>query len=389
MSKVNVVRRCFNCGAILQNEDPSKEGYISKESDLLLPLNHVLFCDKCYSEANFSSSSLKAGDDLLLMMKDAAASDALIVYIINLFSFESSFIAEVNETIKHNPILVIANKRDLFSENITDDFLKEYVAHRFRVSSLPISAKDVILTSLVSFGKNDFITKEIEKRRTGHDVYILSSRGAGKRMFLSSYLYHFQNRSNRSIQTKACRGASLPVLQIPLDNSSTLFDTPPLVSTNSIDGKLEKDVSDSLLFSSPVKTKKAFLKTKEIFAVGGVCFIELLRAKKNKDTEIHLFFAPNVTTKKIGAYQDLESLIPSYLSKRGIFPKSLVVRELKDLDAFDIEVEEDGDRSIGIQGLGWFSFLGNHQTFRIYVPKGVSVYTSRSKILSYGNLSKK
>ena len=91
MSKVNVVRRCFNCGAILQNEDPSKEGYISKEDYLLSPLNHVLFCDKCYSEAGSSSHSLKAGNDLLLMMKDAAASDALIVYIVNLFSFESSF----------------------------------------------------------------------------------------------------------------------------------------------------------------------------------------------------------------------------------------------------------------------------------------------------------
>ena len=245
------------------------------------------------------------------------------------------------------------------------------------------------MTSLVSFGKNDFIANEIEKRREGHDVYILSSRGAGKRMFISSYLYHFHNRSNRSIQTKACRGASLPVLQIPLDNSSTLFDTPPLVSSNSIDSKLEKEVSDSLLFSNPIKMKKAFLKTKEIFAVGGVCFIERFSAPKNKETEIHLFFPPNVTTKKIGFYQDIESLIPSYLSKRGIYPKSLVVRELKDLDVFDIEVEEEGDRSIGIQGLGWFSFLGNHQIFRIYVPKGVSVYTSRSKILSYGNPSKK
>ncbi|MBQ4255339.1 MAG: hypothetical protein II721_05015, partial [Bacilli bacterium] len=51
-----------------------------------------------------------------------------------------------------------------------------------------------------------------------------------------------------------------------------------------------------------------------------------------------------------------------------------------DFDAFDIAVEEKGQRDIGIEGLGWISFQGNGQTFTVMVPKGVSVYTSRAKI---------
>ena len=35
---------------------------------------------------------------------------------------------------------------------------------------------------------------------------------------------------------------------------------------------------------------------------------------------------------------------------------------------------------IAILGLGWISFKGNNQTFRVSVPKGVYIYTSRAKV---------
>ena len=249
MSKVYVARKCFNCGAILQNESPEKEGYTSKKDYNSSPLNEKLFCDECQNEADYVANTSKVNDDLLLMMKDAAASDALIVYIINLFSFESSFIPEINQIINRNNILVIANKIDLFTNNSDDEHLKEYVAHRFRIALLSLKSSDVLLTSIASFGNIDKLKEEILKRRKGHDVYVISSRGAGKRMFFSSFLCNFKNNSNRSIKTKACKGAIIPVLQIPLDNSSTIYDTPYLPSSNSIDNKLEKEISESLLFS--------------------------------------------------------------------------------------------------------------------------------------------
>lgn len=393
MSKVNIVRRCSNCGSLLQSEFPDKEGYIENKSLLETPLDRVLFCDKCYMEAGFSlnSDSLKASSDFTLMMKDAAASDALIVYIINAFSFESSFIPEINEIIKGNQILVLANKRDLFPKECNDKTLKEYVAHRFRVAGLPITENDVLLTSLATFGDNDVLSKEINKRRKRHDVYIISPRGAGKSMFFSSFLYHFSNPSSRPIETSPYPGTITPVLQIPLDSSSALYDTPALPSDNNIMNKLEKSVADSLLFSSPVKYKKIVMEPNMGLAIGAIAFIELLSVPKNafKMDEIHLFAPPNVVLKRIGLSKGIENVLPRFIDKKGLFPKSSIVRVIKDLDVFDIQIEEKGDRSIGIEGLGWFSFLGRKQIYRVYVPKGVSVHTSRSKILTYDNSSKK
>lgn len=49
-------------------------------------------------------------------------------------------------------------------------------------------------------------------------------------------------------------------------------------------------------------------------------------------------------------------------------------------DIYDIEVTEEGQRDIGILGLGWISFKGEGQTFRVTLPKGVFLYTSRAKV---------
>ena len=134
--------------------------------------------------------------------------------------------------------------------------------------------------------------------------------------------------------------------------------------------------------------KKMNLKANEAIAIGGLAFIELLSSKANNE-ELHIFLSPSVTTKKINLAKNIDKTITMYLSNKTIYPKSLVVRELKDLDVYEIDVSESGDRSIGIEGLGWVSFLGHKQQFRIYVPKGIAVYTGRSKVLTYGIKSKK
>ncbi len=393
MSKVNIVRRCSNCGSILQAERPEEEGYIESKSLLEAPLDRVLFCDKCYKEAGFSlgHESLGASEDLLTMMKDASASDSLIVYIVNTFSFEASFIKEVNEIIKGNPILVLANKRDLFKGLSSDEELEEYVAHRFRISGLPVKKEDVMLVSLAFFSDSSRLSEEIDKRRKGHDVYVISSHGAGKSAFFSSFLYNFTNNSSRAVQTSVYHGSKTPVLKIPLDASSTLYDTPALESGNDIGARIEKSVIDDLLAFSSLVDKKMTLEKGDILSLGAISFVELLEKKGDpkEEEELHLYFPPSVLLKRNKAGKGVEKTIQRVIDKKGFLPKSAAIRSIKDLSAYDIEIEERGERSIGIEGLGFFSFEGKGQTYRLYVPKGVSVYTSRSKVSINNHVSKK
>ena len=379
MSEMSMVRRCYSCGAILQSEDKDAEGYIKPE---VLNQEHrvgeVYFCDKCYTEQSYSLTptqpSLEEG--YLSMLEDAQASDALIVYVIDAFSFEASFVKEVAETIQGLPILVIANKRDLLPKSVKDETLKIYFAHRFRASGIYANPEDVVLTTLSSNSDVLEIAKMIEERRRRHDVYIIGASGAGKTFFLNAYLRSYKNSSSQEISLSNYPGTDLRVMQIPLDNSSMMYDTPGIPTDNSVTSRMDSANLRVAYPSTPVKARLLSFIEKDAVAIGGLAIFELLKGER---TAVKFYGAEGLTLKK----KQAEKLSPIFfkgLEKGDLKPAGINLKDRSDFDAFDIVVEEKGPRDIGIEGLGWFAFEGKSQTFRVIVPKGVSIYTSRAKI---------
>ncbi len=381
MSTLNIVRRCYGCGAILQGEDPSKEGYIAPRL-LSSNLDTILFCDKCYNEERFNQQPhpLTAGQGFLTMLSDAAASDALIVYVVDLFSFECSFVREVNETIKNSPLLVIANKRDLLPSSAKDDDLREYVAHRFRAARLKVKAEDVVLASLSESMEDQDYQALIDQKRRAHDVYVIGAQKAGKTIFLQTFLRHYVNRSNRNIVTKNYPGTDLRLLEIPLDGSSSIYDTPGTPLNNTLPAKLETGAGFEFYPTIPVAARKEQLSAGDSLFIGGVARIDLLKTAKKGRQEVRLYFGDKVRTKKVGALRHPDAEFADVLVKKSLLPSSKLFNSPKDFDVYEVDVEEEGRRDIGIAGLGWISFLGDGQKFNVYVPHGVDVYTSRAKI---------
>lgn len=377
MSKLNIVRRCYNCGAILQADDKEAEGYVSPE--VIKNTNAlVVFCDSCYAKQryNFSKHELACSDEYLSMLKDARASDALIVCVIDLFSFEAGFPKDVVDIISNNPVLVIANKRDLLPADADDQKLKEYVAHRFRVSKISVEANDVVLTSLTGMADISPIAKEIGKRRRGHDVYLIGASNAGKTLFLSSFLRSYKNNTFNSVVTAKYPGTSIRVMQIPLDSSTFIYDTPGTPTDNSMTHLLSVDQVRLAYPSDPIKPRTVALSAGESLCIGGLARIELLKGDK---TSITYFGSKNVKLAKTRS-KHAEADFFQMIQKGFLFPQSPFLLGPVDLAAYELVVDETGSRDIGIEGYGWIGFHGKKQTFRIFVPKDVAIYTSRSKI---------
>jgi 30S ribosome assembly GTPase len=380
MSKLNVVRRCYSCGAILQSTNPHKEGYIDSKS-LSSNLDSILFCDKCFSEEkyNLTPKEPTISHDFLTMLKDAQATGAFIVYVIDLWSFEASFSRQVTSLIQNLDILVLANKRDLMPEESKDDDLREYVAHRFRAAKLPVVADDIILTSLNSLSDVRDIAEKIEEFRRRHDVYIIGPSGTGKSLFLSSFLRSFSNGSSRVIATFNYPGTALRVMQIPLDSSSMIYDTPGLSIDNSMLSLTEADVVRTIIPTSALKGREITISRGESLYLGGLARIDFVKGGHRK-VLLTAYFADAVALRKSPIRKNHEEEFAHLIDKKSVFPTSRLVKSLKDLDVFELAVEETGPRDIGIEGFGWIRFEGDKQTFRIFVPRGVSVYASRSKV---------
>src|SRR5574344_365593 len=318
MSKTNVVRRCYNCGAILQSEKPGEDGYILRKTLETSPLDQILFCEHCYHENKFNLTPQEASvsPDFLWMLADAKASDALIVYVVDLFSFECSFSSQVNDLIRSLPLVILANKRDLMPQEAKDEDLREYVAHRFRASGLPAQKDDVLLLSLSSLSDTSKAAELIDGKRRRHDVYIIGATGAGKTLFLSSFLHDYQNKSSRSIVTGEDPSNNLRVMQIPLDSSSMIYDTPGTGIGNSLLSKA--DLSHILLPVGSLEGRNFIMEEGASLWIGGLARLDLLKGVGK--TSVRAYCAEAVEIKRIHPSKKMEEDYKKSLEKKMLSP---------------------------------------------------------------------
>ncbi len=378
MSEFNVVRRCYGCGAVLQSDDPEQIGYIDKETFDHAEISAPLFCEKCWKGTRYNTvpGEAKASEEFLSMLKDAQASDAMIVYVVNLFSFESSFIRNVSELLRGLHVLVLANKRDLLPAKADDRKLKEYVAARFRRASINVSASDVELISLRSALDVSSIVNKINKTRKGHDVYVIGASGAGKTIFVNAFLRGYANPSNRAVSISKYPKTSLSVMTIPLDSSSSLYDTPGIAMENSLLCKVDPLTCHKMIPQEAVKGRPSSLGEGETLIFGdNLVRIELLKGER---TPLKVYCSNDIAFFKRRGNK-VEDAFYKFIDQIGS-KDNVGKRGPSDFDAFEISINETGARDIGIEGLGWICFTGKHQSFRIYVPKGVALYYNSAKL---------
>lgn len=379
MAEISQVRKCYNCGVLLQSTDPEKPGYIKKEI-LDNPHLNFLFCDDCFEKEKFHSlpNEPKLDPDYLKMLKDAKDNGALIVYVVNLFSFETSFSSLVNSMIKDNKIVVIANKRDLLPVEISDSDIKEYVAHRFRAAYLNVS--EVLITSGSDNVANKAIIEYICENRDGKDVYVIGSKYCGKTTLVNAFLRVYSNLSKGMIVTRNYKDTALRYLAIPLDNKTFMYDTPGIGNDNSLISYFDMTSIDLFLSAKAVSKRKERLSIGQALTLGGYALIELVDSDATTEN-LNLYFRPQLTYKKYSTSKKTAAdQFIAAINKGSLTPSLKEVQSIKDFDVYEVKVDEYNQRDIGIGGFGWFSFIGHNQTFKIYVPKNVSIYTSRVKI---------
>ena len=377
MSQISQIRKCYNCGAVLQSDDPNKPGYVKKEV-LENGSQNFLFCDKCFEIERFhpKTSEPNVSDEFLEIVQDAKRRDALLVYVINLFSFEASFSRKINEIIKGMNILIVANKFDLMPKGTDEDETREYVAHRFRAEGVHVEKDNIVLANAFDDDTARNIITLIYELKNGKDVYIIGSKLAGKTTLISSFLRVYKNLSQGNIVSQEYPETNLRVLQLPLSSRTMMYEIPDIAINNSILYQLDAPAMKKIYVTEPLEAKDVSISEGQVVYFGGMSFIELIEGKR---TSLRCYLAPSIQLKKDSAKKCEEKFV-KLIAKKAVKPVCNRIKNVKDMDVFEIKVTESNYRDIGIQGLGWFNFMANYQTFRIYVPRGVSIYTSRPKL---------
>ena len=377
MANARRVLRCQSCGAILQTESKKEAGFISK-AIVENGVPKIPYCNSCYEKMlSLNSSSLdhETDKDILKILKDAVATDALIVWMMDLFNFNGTLNPDVVKKIKKLPIVVIGTKRDLMPSLATDEMLIRYLDERFsEVGINPISIK--LIGSEDQIDIKAFLAAFAEYRK-GRDIYLLGELNSGKTTFINKLLKNYKNNTRWQVKTELYPGTNSDVLEIPLTNSSFFYELPGLSNSTSVYSRVEASVQKIITPKKEVTMTRKFIGDGTAICVGNLACLYVI---KGHHTSIRVFTAEKVEIKTV-ANEKVEDFMANNLKKKTLKPVSERYRTFRDYDMFEYDLEDDDLRhDISIEGLCWFSMRGKGQTIRVLLPKGSAVKESLSKI---------
>lgn len=380
MAKCKRVLRCHRCGKILQSEEPKAIGYtnpqILEEGEKNPSM--IVYCDECH-DILVAMNTAKLSDavdlEILQILDDAVASDSIIIWVIDLFSFNGTLKENVVQKVKNLDVYVVGTKRDLFPKNIKDTTFETFIRERF--NEYGINPKSIVITGNENEETYRGFIDRMQRARKAHDVYMIGTTTSGKTSLINRCLKFYQNKTKRTIRTVTYPKTSVQVLEIPLSNSSFIYELPGISNDTSVASKVEKDVARIVTPKKGIQIQQFTVTDKDSILIGSLGVFQFM---KGKPTKVKLYVADEVEFKKINSNKVREFMINNII-KRSLRPVSDRFRDFQQYDLFQYTMEDDNLlHDISIEGLGWISFVAKGQTIRVILPRGTAVKESLSKI---------
>lgn len=360
------VKRCYGCGAILQDQDPNEVGYIPKEK---LESDQENLCERCYKLRHYSKYRA-SGDftiDYVTILSRAKEEKALVCYVLNAFSLEGSFLKGINKFLPDH-FLVIVNKRDLLPKDYSDEYIIDRVKERMeKDGAKPI---DIIITSSGNHRNNiDALIASIEKNRNGKSVYFVGAYQVGKSSLINCLLQGYTNSTEKMITTSPYPGTTLDVISIPLDDDSFLYDTPGIYNSSSIISFIEPEIVKYVLPRSEVRPETYASKEGQSFILSNLARIDFVSGDKTNFT----FYKSNDLTLQRCKTNKADSLFDSIANNANSEARSQKITSMKSLKKVTFHADGNDTARLVINGLLFVEFIQKGQTIDCYVPQPVEV----------------
>ena len=366
--------KCYGCGKELQCTDEGAAGYVPPK---VLETRESILCQRCFKLQHYNTNSQLelVTDEFVEILKSVGRDDALIVYVIDMFAFESSIIENLPSYINNKPVLILANKRDLVPASVNDTKLNQWIKNRLNELGIN-NIIDVIICSGYTNYHTDLIFDKIDSLRNKKDVYIIGNSNVGKSTFINSLLKNYSNNTQKFITTSYFPGTTLNVINIPLDKSSYIYDTPGIITKNSMYYVVEPKILKYILPRKEIKPITFQLKNNQTLILGGLACFSFL---EGKDTNFTTYFSNFVNVVRC-KYDKREATFNSLVKNKNIHPVSSNVTNSDVLKKVKLEITQTGKIDVVISGYGWISFEANNQTIEIDIPKCCNYYIREAMI---------
>lgn len=252
--------KCKGCGAILQQENPNKEGYIRNGGDL---------CERCFRIRHYNEYKqvVKTNKDFIPILENIGKTKDLVILVLDLFALPQDL--DLLKKYLHNSILLVLTKRDLLPRSLYNQYLFQYM------KKYHLKIVDQVMISSVKNMNFDELFTKIKKNQKSKNVYVVGYTNAGKSTMINHLLRHYSD-SKEEITTSMLTSTTLNTIEVPFSDDLILLDTPGLLEEGNlldyVDGSMIKKITPR----KEIKPVTYQIKTTQTIQVDELLSLEVL-----------------------------------------------------------------------------------------------------------------
>ncbi|WP_067837158.1 ribosome biogenesis GTPase YqeH [Amphibacillus sediminis] len=354
---------CQGCGVTIQTQDKEKPGFVPASA-----LNHdPVICQRCFRLKHYNEiQDVPYTDDQFLdMISQIADTNGLVVKLVDIFDFSGSFIHSLHRLTGSNPIILIGNKVDLLPKSTNHNKLKQWM--KKTAADLGLTVKDVLLVSAKTGIGFDQAKAAIEHYRNGQNVYVVGCTNVGKSTFIN-YLINESTGTKDAITTSYFPGTTLGFIEIPLDETSVLYDTPGVINRGQIAHHLSDHDIKLITPAKEVKPRVYQLNSQQTLFIGGLARFDFIKGDRQPFV---CYFANSLDIHRTKLAK-ADSLYREHIGELLTPPSQASLTKYPALIEQTFRVT--GEKTdIVFPGLGWITVTGIGATIVVSSPADVPV----------------
>ncbi|MDR1782303.1 MAG: ribosome biogenesis GTPase YqeH [Bacilli bacterium] len=354
---------CYGCGALLQTTNKDQIGYVPRIKD-----NEEMLCLRCYRSIHYHEFKKINIEQTYFdkLINDNITRKNLIVLVVDLFDLSSSLNESIFKYIKHNQILLVANKRDLILKNVNNNKIRNYLKEY--VKQYSDNVIEVLITSANKKYHIDKLLSLIFEYHNNYHVYMLGLSNVGKSSLINAILKS-KDINEQLITVSNYLNTTLDMIEIPLNNKVSLIDMPGLNYLGQMINYVKEDDLNYLDTKKEIKARTYQLDSDQSIYIGGLVCFSYVNGERNGFT----FFVNNPLKIHRTKYDSSFSLFDNHTTDHLLSPKPINVNQASDFIKHTITIKEDDKMDIVIAGLGWITFFGFiGDEIELLLPPGVT-----------------
>ncbi|WP_069364635.1 ribosome biogenesis GTPase YqeH [Salisediminibacterium beveridgei] len=355
---------CAGCGVKIQTEDKNKAGYTPSSA----LEREILICQRCFRLKHYNEVQdvSLTDDDFLRILNELGNKKGLVVKIVDIFDFDGSWLNGLQRYVGQNPILLVGNKVDLLPKSVKRQKVIQWMKKAAKDKGLkPV---DVHLMSAET-GEGVLEAADlIESYRNQGDVFVAGCTNTGKSTFINRLLKEFGAAEDLMITTSNIPGTTLDMIDVPLDDGASLYDTPGIINPHQMAHLVGASSLKVMMPRKEVKPKIFQLSSEQSIFFAGLGRVDFLKGERQS----FVVYMSNDLYIHRTKLEKADHLYETQLGDQLAPPTGDELTEFPALKRKEWKVEA-GKFDIVYSGLGWVTIDGPGAIVASYAPVGVEV----------------